>query len=1064
MTETNISISEFCSSLLIRANSSDDSSSTIQGFDFAKFDRICNVSSPSFHPNLADFEEISKCLFRQGDNWASRDLLKTVVDKIAGLEGWTGIIKHHTLVCNRRGKDTSKRSFKSGALKANCPWKIHFKPLHYISYEPEKRNPGHHGRSKNAYKPNWNLGLEITSVHVAHGGDCSPGRENRIATQQRAGKYVTTIPQHAIYSLCHLLEKTGRLSTSTIQDEMTTVWPQGKVFSKHDSFNIRIRVMRLLPLYRDANGDYDTFKRNVASSEVLGGIDDQPDIDDDEAYELAQQLWLEVESSNMDKEASILSFIEYLDLIKSRATGFVYELATSSNAHTSLNDHSAPATPKKKLLGVLWQTATMRKNFELFGSYLALDMMKKGMSSLLWMYLAVAMYDESKRICIGCEGMLIGEREDMYAFVASFLSKHSPGRPLSSVLIVSGDNFFNEKKIHEFGFVNAHYFTDRWHLFDSGLREMFGQKCYDMLKSHLKAMIYAKTKCAFEDTANAAKEYLLNLNPRNAEHEVALDKFISKKDMYAEYILAEVVGNRGLRGSGMAEQNHSSVLSYLGYDQHSKGTLTAHPNNVIRDLLKRQNRHVKRTNHILFGYSQKLRVIVADLKSDTQVTETVDLLQAASHLGYPEFQRYKANRTRSDERNHKTTDRNEETGQTVTVVSSVENASRVERRFSVDLQERCSCTRRKELQEMCEHEICAYDGFSTTLFEERHFRRDRVTGSLEGWTQDATPDINDVVGYECGLEPIGDVSNGTQSLTQPMPTVTAPPGHLPDRRYFVGPPNTKKIQNILSSVSAGYSQFDNDMKFELADLAMQMQDVVTRSIHKSSKTEIMQNLSVDVPGTEARKKQPRKRLKPTHEKIREKIGKQRSAKLARLGFDQDIQHNDLVVTCNARTQSRRRCTFCLGNHIVTHCDRRETWQIKSTEYTLSGKKTHIEASLRQRLIHAMPITDINLDEYAVLGTITSTMIASNIVVNGAAYPGKGPRMTLDGMYFNVSFLGGDGEVHPDWSSCWITGAVMNQIITHTQKKYKYVYDATVLVPNSTVTLSQDAMNIQGVKM
>ncbi|KAL7525422.1 hypothetical protein ACHAWF_002523, partial [Thalassiosira exigua] len=521
MSQTNMSIPQFCSSLLTRGNLSDETSSNIQGFDFAKFDRICNVSSPYFHPDLADFGEISKCLFRQGDNWASRDLLKSVIDKIAGLEGWTVIIKHHTLVCNRRGKDKSKRSFKSGALKANCPWKIHIKPLHYISYEPEKRNSGHHGRAKNSYKPNWNLGLEITSVHVAHGGDCSPGRENRIATQQRAG------------------------NTSTIQDEMTTVWPQGKVFSKHDAFNIRVRVMRLLPLYRDVNGDYDNFKSNVTSSEVLGGIDDQPDIDDDEAYELAQQLWLEVESSNMDKEASILSFIEYLDLIKSRATGFVYELATSSNAHTSLNDHSTPATPKKKLLGVLWQTATMRRNFELFGSYLALDMMKKGMSSLLWMYLAVAMYDESKRICIGCEGMLIGEREDMYAFVASFLSKHSPGRPLSSVLIVSGDNFFNKKTIHEFGFVNAHYFTDRWHLLDSGLREMFGMKCYEMLKSYLKAMIYAKTKSAFEETTRAAKEYLLNLNPRNAEHEVALDKFISQKDMYAEYILAEVVGNRG---------------------------------------------------------------------------------------------------------------------------------------------------------------------------------------------------------------------------------------------------------------------------------------------------------------------------------------------------------------------------------------------------------------------------------------------------------------------------------------------------------------------------------------
>ncbi|KAL7528115.1 hypothetical protein ACHAWF_002442, partial [Thalassiosira exigua] len=178
-----------------------------------------------------------------------------------------------------------------------------------------------------------------------------------------------------------------------IQDEMTTVWPQGQVFSKHDSFNICVRVMILLPLYRDANGDYENFKSNIASSDVLGGIDDHLDINDGEAYELAQQLWMEVGSSNMDKEASILSFIEYLDLIKSHTTGFVYELATSMNANFS-------SGTSKKLLGVLWQTTTMRRNFERFGSSLDLDMMKKEMSSLLWMYLAISMYDESKRICI----------------------------------------------------------------------------------------------------------------------------------------------------------------------------------------------------------------------------------------------------------------------------------------------------------------------------------------------------------------------------------------------------------------------------------------------------------------------------------------------------------------------------------------------------------------------------------------------------------------------------------------------------------------------------------------
>ncbi|KAL7532442.1 hypothetical protein ACHAWF_004135 [Thalassiosira exigua] len=90
---------------------------------------------------------------------------------------------------------------------------------------------------------------------------------------------------------------------------------------------------------------------------------------------------LEIEETKTNIEESILSFVEDLKLIKSRAKGFVCKLVTDKF-------NKNVATKKKKLLGVLWQTATMQRNFELFGDHIGLDVMKKGLLSLLCLDIA----------------------------------------------------------------------------------------------------------------------------------------------------------------------------------------------------------------------------------------------------------------------------------------------------------------------------------------------------------------------------------------------------------------------------------------------------------------------------------------------------------------------------------------------------------------------------------------------------------------------------------------------------------------------------------------------------
>ena len=72
----------------------------------------------------------------------------------------------------------------------------------------------------------------------------------------------------------------------------------------------------------------------------------------------------------------------------------------------------------------------MRRNFELFGAFICLDMTKRGINALLWPYCAVTMIDESDHICVACEGIVCGERQDMYAAQAAFLKEFAPDVPL----------------------------------------------------------------------------------------------------------------------------------------------------------------------------------------------------------------------------------------------------------------------------------------------------------------------------------------------------------------------------------------------------------------------------------------------------------------------------------------------------------------------------------------------------------------------------------------------------------------------------------------------------------
>ena len=77
--------------------------------------------------------------------------------------------------------------------------------------------------------------------------------------------------------------------------------------------------------------------------------------------------------------------------------------------------------------------------------------------------------------------------------------------------------------IKEFGFQKARYLRDWYHLFNSGLSDIFGEMGNTLIKGDLVQMIKADSEEHFEKAYSNAQLILRQQQPRNADLEATLD-------------------------------------------------------------------------------------------------------------------------------------------------------------------------------------------------------------------------------------------------------------------------------------------------------------------------------------------------------------------------------------------------------------------------------------------------------------------------------------------------------------------------------------------------------------
>lgn len=199
--------------------------------------------------------------------------------------------------------------------------------------------------------------------------------------------------------------------------------------------------------------------------------------------------------------------------------------------------------------------------------------------------------------------------------------------------------------------------------------------------------------------------------------------------------------------------------------------------------------------------------------------------------------------------------------------------------------------------------------------------------------------------------------------------------------------------------------------------------------------------------------QPKKRLVS----FKEKNGMVKSRKvdksLQNLGMKQVVIssiNDQLAIEVNGRT-GIRHCKFCKGaQHIYTNCPRRSSLTLHAAEYMLSTAQEFSShaSTLRDRCMMLMPYApyvpgQLKLDYFS---SLEKAEIGRNVIIH-EAHQLRGNEMSYDQMVYRVSFLNDNAEIYVEK---WISWEVMNAIITHTNKKIKFVYDETIVMKQGWV--------------
>ena len=589
---------------------------------------ITSCCFDNVEPDELDPEHI----FKVESKWKDRSLLYSTVQAYAAATGWKPTLSHSFYIrCScynrpNRNRSEKERKFASGPLCKDCNWEIKIRST--VNNMKKINNGISEGKYKSCPVMKDGINVIISKANLQHTGECKPSRLQQVMQRSRSGAYVKNISDVSLFTLCMMLKDEGKVPSSMVKQILSTQFPANKNVTNRHVYWMKNRIKALLPRMNDCD-TFQDFKSIYKTSKLHTGIDDIP-LSDDNIAQMGKDLWLEIMNDDNCQD-SMITFKEYMLNLKDQNEGFAVTFLKSD---------------KNRLTGCIWQTAIMRDNFERFGGYISMDAMMRPINDMKWPYVSISMFNELNSVCVGCEGIVCGERVEAYNAMLNFVLENTNKRTRHDINVVAADGVLNQEKVtNTLGLPNAIFMADVYHLLDSVLSKQFGLECFTLIQNNIKKMIFSKTKEHFDENYHKAMELLQSRDKRKMKHESSLREFESQKETYATYILCKKRGTRGKHGSSISESNHSSILVYLNDGIKNGNLYCEKPQTLVKDLFMRQDKHVIKWNQQIYDESNNLLLLRSKINKDSDK----DLYHASEILCLSSFRDFNERMERASE-------------------------------------------------------------------------------------------------------------------------------------------------------------------------------------------------------------------------------------------------------------------------------------------------------------------------------------------------------------------------------------------------------------------------------
>ena len=267
-------------------------------------------------------------------------------------------------------------------------------------------------------------------------------------------------------------------------------------------------------------------------------------------------------------------------------------------------------------------------------------------------------------------------------------------------------------------------------------------------------------------------------------------------------------------------------------------------------------------------------VELSSLLSQPSTSTNNILKEAAAVLGLPDYERFKSN-TRRAFSDYSLQNVCDHSGVVIGhQVCSIQYPDDPPRPFLINSNKRCLCKERVADNSMCPHEIRVY-GFDKSKFEERDFWRLCAKGS----SSETKSLVDSIIEFEPEeFETSSQSSLKFSSACPPLPpleqnSASLLPGFIPDKSIKVKPFLKKEVSNIFYDALAKYPSLDDNTKFELNGLALQIQSLLISDPTDTTVDHGTGELSTDIPSQQRIVSQKKGRLMCPQEKKTRQVKK-----------------------------------------------------------------------------------------------------------------------------------------------------------------------------------------------